>query len=244
MDSVVVLKWHIRIYKVCGLWPPEQPSPLYFWYSVVFNILVNIVLPLSTISAVFFIDSIDLMVDHMVLTSTLIMVTIKSFNFIAKRKIFYEFLDILRELDKSVTPTEHRIHFVPAFRRADLLVKFFICNYYTNCLFIVLNALLAEPEHRMLPSTHLYPIKCLHYPIVLFGGTIFQIITTLFQAAIDIAFDTYGAAIIDVVNAHITVLGEHLTVMGHSSYPRSEQSFQQNKLVLVDLCNKYILILR
>lgn len=77
MDSRNVLKWHIRVFKVCGMWPPDNRSPWYTVWMFVFCFAVNIVFPISLLTCVVFVNSINGMVDHLLISSTVFMAAIK-----------------------------------------------------------------------------------------------------------------------------------------------------------------------
>lgn len=99
MDSRLVLKWHIRVFKLCGLWPPKGGSILYSIWVVFFTLTVNIGFPISQLICVLWIDSVNAAVDNMIITSSVIMAVVKGLNVLAKKKTFVELLQLMKELD-------------------------------------------------------------------------------------------------------------------------------------------------
>lgn len=243
MDSRLVLKWHLRVFKMCGLWPPEEKgtaSILYNIWTVIFTLAVNFAFPISQIICVLWVDSVPAAVDHLVITSTVIMAVVKGLNVLAKKKTFVELLRLMKELDATVTPDEHEKIFKQKFFVSDGLLLLFCANYIGSWLCVAIQVIMSSPEHRLWSSTYLYPSEFLHNHRIYFGGIIFQAISNLFLVFVDIVVDTYGASLLHVLGGHIEVLGQHVQKLRENCTKINEH---QEK-ALIDLCKRYLLIIR
>lgn len=247
MGSLEVFKWHIKIFKVCALWPPEGGSRLYSFYVFIYFLLVNTLFSFSQVICVLFVDSIDAVVDQLLLSCSEIMVSLKAYNFYFKYKPFVEMLRILEDLDKTITLDEHKQLFAPAKKRSNILVLFFLVNYGICWSFLVLQTVLAEPENRIWTSQMLiYPIE---YPIIYNSGLIYQSVASCLMIISDTALDTYGVSLIDVINAHIDGFKKQLSTLGHSvkksiENKTTEKDKINQEIALIRLCKKYNLILK
>lgn len=244
MDSQKALKWHIAVFKVTGLLSPEKPSNIYSYYSITVSILSFILFPLSALSCVFFLDSIDSIVENLILTSSSIMLAVKGFNLLIKQRVFVELLNTLKKLDVSVTQNEFQRIFLPKVGRSNRLLLLFGLLCMLNWFCVALQVIVLPMEERMWLSTLLYPIEILHHPIIYVGGVVFQCLASLHQVSVACAVDTYCTPLIDTINGHYKVLGERLSVLGCSLANRKSKDCLPEKLTLVDLCEKYIVILK
>lgn len=242
MDSRDVLKWHIRVFKFCGLWPPEDGSILYSMWVVFFTLTVNIGFPVSQLICVLYVDSVNAAVDHLLITSTVIMAAIKGVNVLAKKKIFVELLHLMKQLDETITPQEHDNIFKKKFRNSNRLLSLF-CVCYIGCWTCVsIQVIMSKPEHRLMSSTFLYPNAFLHQQAIYLGGIVFQSISNLFLVTVDIMVDTYGASLLYVLGGHIDILGQRLQSLGNGC--NKYDDYRREEANLVELCKKYLLIIR
>lgn len=242
MDSRKVLKWHIRVFKFCGLWPPEDGSILYNIWVVLFTLAVNIGFPLSQLICVLYVDSVNAAVDHLVITSTVIMAVIKGLNVLAKKKTFVELLRLMERLDETVKPEEHENIFKRKFRDSNRLLSLFCINYIGSWTCVAIQVVMSEPEHRLWSSTYLYPNEFLHQSSIYLGGMIFQSISNLLLVFVDIVVDTYGASLLHVLGGHIDVLSQRLQALGQGC--KKDGDYCHQKELLVELCKKYLLMIR
>lgn len=240
MDSRLVLKWHIRVLKLCGLWPPKDGSILYTIWIVIFSFFMNIGFPISQLICVLWVDSVNAAVDHLIITSTVIMAVIKGFNVLAKQKNFIELFDLMKELDSTVTPEEHDTIFKRKFILSDRLLLLFCVNYMGSWTSAVIQEIMSSPAQRLYSSTYYYPSEFLHDRRIYVGGIIFQLFANLLLVFVDIVVDTYGASLLHVLGGHIEVLGQRFQQL----YQNDLQPHKHHKKTLINLCKKYLLIIR
>lgn len=239
MDSAKMFKWHILDFWACGLWPSKTRSSFYTCYSILISMFAFVLYPISSLVCVFFMNTVDAIVDNLVLTSSLILVSMKALNLLIHQQKLVEILCILKKLDKTISPQEYQLIFASIFKRSNVLFFCFFGNFIMCYVTVLLLVLVSDPGHRTWSSTYLYPIEILHHRIIYFGGVVIQGISNLLQVVVDVSFDTYGASLMDLASGHIKLLGKRLSVLG-----TNKESLYQQKLKLIDLCEKYILILK
>lgn len=244
MISQEMFKWHIRSFKLCGLWPPQGGSKLYSVYVILFSIAFNIIFPITEIVCVFFVDSVEQVVDHMILRITIILIVIKSFIVLATKNRFAEILNIMKELDESVTTDESQEIFLPILKRSNFMISFYFYDYVICYIISLLQVIVSPPEQRIWSSTYLYPIELLHHPAIYLGVIVFQGIAHFEQVTICPALDTYGAALMDAVSGHVQVLSHRLSALGNSDTDTDTSNPHNHQAELIKLCKKYNSILR
>lgn len=242
MDSRLVLKWHIRVFKLCGLWPPKGGSILYSIWVVFFTLTVNIGFPISQLICVLWIDSVNAAVDNMIITSSVIMAVVKGLNVLAKKKTFVELLQLMKELDSTVTPSEYDRVFKRKFLVSNGLLLLFCASYFGSWSCIAVQEIVSDPAKRLWSSTYLYPSEFLHHNGIYLGGIIFQSLSNLLVVIVDIVADTYGASLLLLLGGHIEILGEHLQALGKDC--DKTEDFKHQHKILIELCKKYLLIIR
>lgn len=242
MDSRVVLKWHIRVFKMCGLWSPENGSVLYSIWAVFFTLTVYIGFPVSQLISVLYVDSVNAAVDHLVTVSSIVMAAIKGLNVLANRNTFSELLNLMEQLDETISHEEHGKVFKQKFRNSNRLLALFCMSYIGSWTCLAFQVLMSDPEQRLWSSTYLYPNEFLHQHSIYLGGIIFQSISNLLIVFVDIVVDTYGAALLYVLGGHIEILSQRLQKLGDGC--KDDDDYCQEEGVLVELCKKYLLMIR
>lgn len=241
MNSQTAITYHIRAFKVCGMWLLGNSSLLYRLWSFIYSLFVCIIFPISAVICVFFADSVEVFVDHLFISSTFIMAAIKGFNVFVKLKTFSQLFQLMSELDETITPEEHQKIFLPIFKQSNGLFLFFCGNYGASWLFILFQVLASSPEKRMWSSTYLYPIEFLHHPTIYMGGIVFQGIANFLLVIFGIALDSYPASLLHVLSGHISVLGNRMSNIADCK--KRHDSFGE-KQELITNCKRYILISR
>lgn len=242
MDSQRVLKWHLRAFKLCGLWPPENGSFLYNIWIVIFISIVNIGFPISQLVCVLWVDSVDAAVDNLIITSSVVMVVVKGLDVLAKKKTFVELLRLMMELDATVTFEEYERILKQKFLHSDRLLLLFCVTYIGAWSCIVIQVIMSDPVHKLWSSTYLYPNEFLHRRDIYVGGIIFQATSNLFVVLLGIFVDTYGAILLQILGGHIEILSENFQALGEDC--TEAQQYEHQGRVLIDLCKKYLLIIR
>ncbi|XP_055304753.1 odorant receptor 33a-like [Sitodiplosis mosellana] len=203
---------------------------------------VNIGFPVSQLVCILWVDSVNAAVDHLIITSTVIMAIIKGLNVLAKKKTFVELLRLMKELDATVTTEEYECVFKRKFLVSDGLLLLFCANYIGSWSCVAIQVIMSHPANRLWSSTYLYPSEFLHQCGIYLGGIIFQAISNLLLVFVDIVVDTYGASLLHILGGHIEILSQHLQALGKGC--NNIEEFRQQEPILIELCKKYLLIIR
>lgn len=233
MYSIGILKYHILMFKVCGLWPNERSSWLYDCWTFIFIVFVAIGFPLSQLVCVLFVDSIDSMVENLILSSTVVTASIKGINILIQKRKLVELCNIFNAMDDNVAinKQKYREIFDPIFKSGKRISMMFVCAYSTAWLILVLQVIFSRVENNVWSSTYLYPSDYLHKPSIYVGGLFYQAISNLFLCLFDAAFDTCAVILLNLLVGHINVLKIQL------------QEFDSDKLKqyqsLIRFCENY-----
>lgn len=242
MDSRLVLKWHLRVFQICGLWSAENGSILYSTWMIIFTTFVNIGFPLSQLICVLWVDSIEAVVNNLIIASSIFLAAIKGMNVLAKKKYFIQLLHLMKELDDGITTEEYAKIFKPKFMQSNQLLILFCANYVGSWIFVAIQVIISNPAERLWSSTYLYPNEYLHQSTIYIGGIIFQSVSNFFLVFVDVAVDTFPAILLHMLTGHIELLSKHLQVLGKDCSRAYE--YQSQEKILFKLCKKYVIIIR
>lgn len=242
MNSCLVLKWHLKIFKICGLWPSENSSIYYKILIIFYNVTVNIGFPISKIICGLWINSVDAAVDYLLIASSITVAAIKAINVLSKRNKFIQLFDVMKKLDQSITCKEYVEIFQQKCQHSDNLFFITLVSYFMSWICLAIQVIMSKPADRMWSSTYPYPSEFLHHQTIYGAGIIFQAIANFFIVLVDVAVDTYGPSLLHILGGHIEVFGKRLKALGKNCTKYDDYKNEQK--VLVDLCEKYILIIR
>lgn len=236
MDSLRVLKHQIIVFDVCGVWPPENSPCSYYWKTIIFSL--TLLFPISQLACVFYVDSINEMVDHLIITSSCAMTLIKGYNIIAQRKHFTVLFKILKKMDKETEQFDYKPIFMPIFKDCRRLFRTFVGAYLTAWGFVLLQVLWSSPAKRLWPSTHIFPSEFLHKPSVYYGVIVFQAFSNFCFCVLNACIDTYGPILLYILSGHLHVLSIRMQSLGHTKIDESQEK------LLIQYCMNYVLFLR
>lgn len=241
MNSINVLNWHMRVFKLTGL-SPTNSSILYTIWTHFCILTIFTGYPLSQLIAVFYVDSVSAAVDHLVMTSTVVMAAIKGLNVLVKRKTLIELFNLMADLDVTVTTEQHETVFKHKFIESDRLFLLFCVNYVGSWICVGFQTLLSEPEHRLYSSTYYFSNEFLNQRNIYVGVMIYQAIANFVMVFVDIAVDTYGASLLHVVGGHIDVLNQQLEHFCKNC--TKSDDYLHQKIIFVEICDKYLKIIK
>lgn len=228
------------MFKVCGLWPNERGSWLYDCWSLIFIVVVAIGFPLSQLVCVLFVDSIDSMVENLILSSTVVTASIKGINVLIQKRKLVQLCNIFNAMDDNIAidKRKYREIFDPILQSGKRISVMFVCAYSTAWLILVLQVIFSSAENNVWSSTYLYPSDYLHKSSIYVGGLVYQAIANLFLCELDAAFDTCAVILVNLLIGHVDVLKIQL------------QEFDGNELdskqyqSLIRVCENYKDIMR
>lgn len=240
MYSVDSLKYHILSFRVCGLWPNLNGGWLYDCWSALFLICVAFGFPLSQLVCVIFVDSVDGVVEQLLLTSTVAIASAKGFNIYIQKRRLAKLFGILNGMDDELaidSKSKYKEVFDPLKKIGTVLSFMFLGAYGTAWAILAVQVILSTPEKRAgWSSTYLYPSEYLHKPSIYVGGLFYQGASNLILCAVDAALDTMPVILLNILVGHIEMLKILLREIDTSGRFRQESTQHQ---ALVRVCKNY-----
>lgn len=210
MDSLKVLKYHIMIFKFFGLWPSENPSIWSRLYSFFVITVILIGFPGTLIASMLFVNSLQQIVDILVITSSLAMAGIKGVNVFYQKRKLIEIFKIIEKLDQDCEFDIEQKYFKDIFKESKLVFRFFMCAYLVACSFLGTQSVMSKRGQGLWSSTSLFPFKFAENETLFFIVLIHQGISNFCIVIIDATVDTYAVILSNILGGHVEVLGLRL----------------------------------
>lgn len=242
MDSSKALKYHIKTFRLAGVWPvkSERYPLLYHIWTIIVFVLLGILFPFSQVLNIFFADSIMEMVDRSVITSSVVVVVIKAVNLYHKRNGLTDLFNELKKLDDDIKETSHIIQMNSTIKIGCQLYFTFLFPYISTCIVLVFQTIFSKPESRLWSSTYAYPFDWTHETHIYISGLFIQGIANSCIVIFAVAADTYGVILIHIISTHIGILQERLERLGKTEHTSAQERFDE----LIYCCKSYDSILR
>lgn len=245
MGSYEVLKPHIWIYKNFALWPPEKPTLLYKLFSFFAIAVVYAGFPVTLLISLMFVKSMNQVVDNLVITSSLIMASVKGVNVYINQSRLKELLQMLTELDKGIKTSAERSMFDGIFAESRTLLRIFVVAYLSAWSCLASQMWWSNTDQILWSSTYLYPIDALHTKPIYLGVLAYQCFSNFCICVIDASADTYGVVLNHILGGHIEVLGTRVRELGHIVTGRKRRTKDSETMAaLIDCVKTYELCLR
>lgn len=234
-----VMDYHLRSWKICGIWSHKDQPRWYTVYAVLLFGVIFCIFPTCMLLKLIFVSSLTEVIETLMVCSTCVLASIKGIIVLSKKKNLLELFDLLDQLDAiGIKADDHRDIIELAIRQSRSLVYLFCCCYYggVNSAFIVC-LLNSEPEL-------LWPAWFPFIPYedgdgVFYVLLTYQYICSLFAALIDSSLDAYGSALNKMLGAHLDVLGIRLKGLGERNRNPLQREAELNECVeYYSLCIK------
>lgn len=203
-------------FKAYGLWPSANSSTAYNWWTINVFITIGIGLPLSQIVNCLFADSLDQVVQICLLSSTIIVVTVKSVIVYFKGAKLRELLKVLERMDSDVCEPEHIRIIDKRLRQSGKIYWGFFIAYLSSCFILSIQACFAAKEARTWQSTIMYPYDWAKIEWVYTAVLVYQACSNTILCVFAVSGDTYGVILTNILVAHITILRKKCQKMRES----------------------------
>lgn len=245
MYSLDILKNHIIIFRYCGFWPDEKSSWLYVCWSIIYTAIVCICFPISQLVCVFFVDSVDAIVDHLLLTSTLIMASVKGINVMVQKRKLVQLFNTLNAMDENVAVENRKYEeiFQPIMKNSQQLNKICFGAYLSSWIILVMQVIFSSADKRGggWSSTHFYPSAFLRQQSIYVNGLFYQAASNLLIIVMVGAADTYPIILLNILSGHIDVLKIQLQEFDASEELKNDSNVYRS---LVRFCETYKNVLK
>lgn len=245
MRSFAVVEKHIWVYKIFGLWPPDHPSAWYSLFSALAIGLVYVGFPVTLGASVMFVDSMNRVVDNLVMTSSLVMAGVKGINVFLNKSNLKELFKMLDYLDSRIKTKAEEQTFEPIFDECHKLLKMFMTAYLVAWSCLTLQIFWSDTDQILWSSTLFYPFESLKTPPIYFSVLVFQCFSNFCICVVDASADTYGVVLNHILGGHIDVLGSRLRNLGYNDNVKksTEQELALNK-ELIECVKTYEVCIR
>lgn len=214
MLTMQSMKFHILVWKICGVWPDTQSQQIWYpFYAILFFGIIFIIFPVCMILNLIWVDNLNQVVETLLICSTCVLASLKGFFVLLKQSKLRELFAIINEMDMHVKTDVQKDIIKVAIKECRTLIFVASGLYYggVNSAFIL--SFLGSERALMWPSW--YP--CIHYEnstVIFFTLAIYQYVASLFVALMDSSVDIYGSALNKMLGAHLDILGIQLKNLG------------------------------
>lgn len=237
MDTSQIVGWHVKAFKVYGLWPPRNNSIPYNIWSIIVAMFLYIVHSLFKLSSVLFVSSVDDLTRVLLISSAVLTVSTKAFIVRLNNDTFVELIDFMEDMDRVIKFSEYQRYFEPLIKKSKIVFTCFTGFSYMCLISLIHQLMSTPPEEKIYLSTYYYPYESLRQPKVYLGGLVYEAIANFFFVIIFVALNFYGVMMMCILVGYIKILCEHLRSFGNDNS-------KNHKSELVAICEMYIGILR
>lgn len=216
MDSVKNLKYHVFVFQIFGLWPPINGSMLYSVYSYICVWVILIFFPATLLLSMLFVDSLEKVVDNLIINSSLSMASLKGINVLRRKRHLLRLFQMIRKMDSDCSK-EEEISFRPLFMEIKILYWLATITYFLAYIFLGSQSIWSERGKGLWSSTYFFPFDFAKNEILYQAVFIHQAISNLVIVILDAAVDTYGVICSHIIGGHVDALGARLRALGTDS---------------------------
>lgn len=212
MLSMEAMKFHIFVWKICGIWPHNQSR----WYPIYAFFLFGflfVIFPSCMVLNLIWVDNLNQVIETLLICSTCVLASIKGFFVLLNQHKLRKLFEIIEKMDTHVHTDEHRNVIKITVKECRRLIFLASGLYYggVNSSFII--SFLGSERALMWPSWYPF-INYQNSIIIFFVLSIYQYVASLFVALMDSTVDIYGSALNKILGAHLDVLGIRLKSLG------------------------------
>lgn len=208
MNSVSALKNHIKLFKYFGVWPSSKTGLAYDSWTIFVFIFVGVGFSLSQLVNCLFVQSVDDIINSLIVASSTTVVTLKGVNLYLKKKELLESFESLQRMDERVRSPHHRSTVLKILNDCRLMYTVFSILYVGAAVTLAIQVIFTTRDTRFWASTFYYPYKWSENPFVYFGGLFYQGITNTLICVFAIVVDTYGIFMSYILIGHLQVLSD------------------------------------
>lgn len=222
-SSMVAMRYHIRVWQICGIWPPAATGGwrrFYPAYAVCVFGALFVVFPGCMVLNLLKVPNLSAVVATMLICSTCVLASVKGGFIVYNRLHIRRLFACLDAMDACLIDERQKMLIERTCRESRALIIMLSVLYYAgvNSSFALsqINEADAEPV-LMWPSW--YPgVPWQHGPRwVLAVVLAYQYVASIAVALLDSSVDLYGAALHKVLGAHIDGLALRLGELGGGS---------------------------
>lgn len=209
--SMQALRYHIFVWKVCGFWSLPGNPIWYRFYSTALCIIFYIMYPLWVAVQVLFVDSLDKMIEILLILPTAC-AGMKGYFVILRRRELHMLFELVDRMDSFVQRTEQTEVIKKETYESMRLVKMLSIFYYSTVVSTFMIAFL--PEERRFMWKAYFPFGYEDNLGIYYSCLLFQLVASFFVSFIYSSLDLYGSVLYKLLGAHIDILGKKFKELG------------------------------
>lgn len=190
-----------------------------------------------------FVQSMNQVVDNLVITSSLIMASVKGIIVFLNQRKLKRLFSMLEELDIGIKSSAEEAMFEGIFAESRTLLRMFLVAYLSAWSCLASQMWWSNTDQILWSSTYLYPIDALQARSIYLGVLIYQCFSNLCICVIDTSADTYGVILNHILGGHIEVLGMRVRQLGQG-YGKDRLRDREAGVTLIECVKIYELCLR
>lgn len=221
----------IFVLRVTGLWVTADDAPYYKWFTAAF-FAFGIALLLLMFINVFFVDSIERLMDNLFLVFSMLLIVIKAGALYLRRdsisRIFSIHATLLGNCSRDHAAQHNRI------ARINLYLHAMITTLYSSIICAMgIQVIYLMPADRFFMSTFYLPYDWAQSGTVYWAVMVYQIVCGMIVAVTVASLDTIFFALINTTCGHVRQLKQRLQHLGTSG---DNAKFYKD---LIDCCKCY-----
>lgn len=208
--------FHLRAWKICGLWHKADDPKWYFVYASIVWGLCFLIFPCFIALQLFFAESLSEFIEILLILPTS-MVAIKGVLIIINHSRLLTVFDLMDKMDDAVQLDEHRAIVQTEINGSQFLLYLLSGEYVSSMLANLLIALLSTDRALLFAMPRFWPFDYKNNDSLYYFVIGYQLIACSVIAFTSLSMDVYGLALYKILGAHVDVLGNKIAMIGHRS---------------------------
>lgn len=204
MCSQENLNFHSLFFTFSGIFPAKEASTIRKILTVFFLYLISVGLSLSQTICIFYVKTIDEVIDHLLISSSMILGVIKAFAIQYQYTKSVAMESVLIKLDGFKLSRQSDLYSTK--KKSMKITYSFIFAYHCAWAGVAIHTVMSPQEERLYSSTSLYPSAVLHHSVIYAVGLGYQCASNYIMCVLIAFLDAYGVVLLNVLNGHIQAI--------------------------------------
>lgn len=216
MKSCQVMDFHLRAWKMCGLWHKTDDPRWYVVYASIVWVTCFVIFPCIIALQLFFAESLSEFIEILLILPTS-MVAIKGVLIIINHSKLQTLFDLMDKMDAAVQRDEHRAIVQTQINGSQFLLYLLSGEYFCSMTANLLIALLSIDRALLFAMPRFWPFDYKNNDTMYYFVIGYQLVACSVIAFTSLSMDVYGLALYKILGAHLDVLGNKIAMVGHRS---------------------------
>lgn len=207
------MKYHLVIWKICGLWNWEGRPQWYPAYSAVITLLFYVLFPLGMFVQLFFTTDIVQAIQTCMFLFTA-MCGLKLYIVMRQRPLIFRIFNLMHKLDGFIGNDDdtYRTTIAAGVRRAQFMNFSGATINFTTTTLLYLSKLIVNDGSLI--WQFYFPFDHQRSAYVYHSVLFYQFAATIWNALVHSSIDALGGSMYTVIGSHLDVLGKRASNLG------------------------------